>query len=142
MTASKNRTIENAKKDFELKIKKTIEGLEFISETDAEFETYSGPTVKKLTRKSFIESLGEHKNEQVEERDFEEFFARLTVYKDWYTAREKKTANRFSVLEKLLKDSLRDLKVFRVGKIRIEIFIVGLNSENQICGVKTHAVET
>jgi hypothetical protein len=42
----------------------------------------------------------------------------------------------------LLEGNLRDLRVFKVGRIELDIYVVGINSEGILMGIKTKAVET
>ena len=72
----------------------------------------------------------------------EQFFARLTTENDWFGEKEKETARRFSALQKLLDENLRDLTVSKIGHIQLEIFVVGLDADNNLIGIKTKAVET
>jgi hypothetical protein len=41
-----------------------------------------------------------------------------------------------------LKENLRDLKVYRIGRIEIDIYVIGIDSQNNLMGIKTKAVET
>ncbi|MCA1623686.1 MAG: nuclease A inhibitor family protein [Acidobacteria bacterium] len=34
------------------------------------------------------------------------------------------------------------MKVFKIGKIELDVYAVGLNAENRLMGIKTKAVET
>ena len=61
---------------------------------------------------------------------------------DWFGDEETATANKFAELKKLLEDNLRYLKVFKIGKIELDIYIVGLDVESNLIGIKTKAVET
>jgi hypothetical protein len=45
-------------------------------------------------------------------------------------------------LRQFLEQNLTDLKVFRIGRIRLDVYVVGLDSEGNLAGVKTVAVET
>ncbi len=38
--------------------------------------------------------------------------------------------------------NLRDLKVFKIGKIQIDVYVVGLDAEDNLLGIETKAVET
>jgi hypothetical protein len=42
----------------------------------------------------------------------------------------------------LLEENLADLTVFRIGSIRIDIYVVGLDADGNLAGIKTKAVET
>ena len=51
-------------------------------------------------------------------------------------------AKRFLELQKLLEENLRELKVFRIGRIQLDIFVVGIDKSGSLIGVSTKAVET
>ena len=99
-------------------------------------------TASEITSKIILEQTGRSPNEPVEERDFDEFFERLTVVREWYGEEEKARAKKFLELYTLLKESLQDRKVFRIGRIQLEIFAVGLDRECRLTGVSTSAVQT
>ena len=117
-------------------IEKFTADLTYISETDAPVEPYSGDKAEAV---EIQELTTEKRYEEISVRDF---FTRLTTKRDWFGAKEKERACRFAELEKLLEENLRDLKVFKSGRIQIDIFVVGLHADNKLIGVKTKAVET
>lgn len=128
--------------ELKRQIEKASEGLYFISETDAEILPFFGKQAENVTKEEILSQTESAANTLVEERNFTEFFARLTEIQDWFGDEEKVTAQRFADLEDLLKKNLRDLKVFKVGKVELEVFVVGLDAENNLLGIKTKAVET
>ncbi len=123
-------------------IKKIVEGLYYISETDAEIFPFIGNKAEAVTGEEVSKQTENVADTLVEERDFNKFFARLTEMQEWFGDEETATANKFAELKKLLEDNLRDLKVFKIGKIELDIYIVGLDSESNLMGIKTKAVET
>jgi hypothetical protein len=78
----------------------------------------------------------------VEEVSFDVFFGRLTAVNDWYGVKEKAMAEKFLGLQKLLEENLRQLKVFKIGKISVDYFAVGIDKNECLVGVTTKAVET
>lgn len=124
------------------KIRKVSEGLYYISETDAEILPFAGTKAEAVTKENLLSQTGNAPDMPVEERDFTEFFARLTKIQDWFGDEEKRTAARFVELKKLLEENLKDLKMFKVGRIQIDIYVVGLDAEENLIGIKTKAVET
>lgn len=120
----------------------SIDGLFYMSETDAPFTIFKGEKTKELDLNFFKKSLKISNLKSFEEVGFELFFEKLTTEKDWFGENEKKRMKRYIDLKNTLQDNLKDLKVFRFGKIQIDIFILGLDSESKIFGVKTKAVET
>lgn len=127
---------------LEDKIRAISEGLYYISETDAEILFFTGEKAEAVTQDEILKQTKSEKDIEIEERDFEEFFERLTKFQYWYESEEMAQAKNFYELKKLLKENLRDIKVFRIGKIKIDIYVVGLDAEDRLVGIKTIAVET
>lgn len=125
---------------FSDQIKTIVKDLYYISETDSEIFSFVGEKAASVSAEELLRQLG--RTDPVEEREFEDFFKRLTEMQEWFGDEETATANKFSSLKELLLKNLKDLKVFKVGKIEVDIYIVGLNSENILAGVWTKAVET
>jgi hypothetical protein len=123
-------------------IGKVSEGLYYISETDAEISPFTGTKADAVTKENLLSQTANKPDAPVEERDFESFFTRLTKIQDWFGDEEKQTAAKFARLKELLESNLQNLKVFKVGRIEIDVYIVGLDAESRLAGVKTKAVET
>lgn len=121
-------------------IKKASKGLFYISETDAGILPFKGEKAQTVSAETILKQT--KKDAPVEERDFEDFFTRLTEMQEWFGDEEIRNANRYASLKELLQKNLRDLKVFKVGTIEIDIYIVGLDAENRLTGIQTKAVET
>jgi hypothetical protein len=141
----------NSKKNFErdgkkydrllLSLEVACQGLAFISETDSDLEPFLAGEVASRSPASYLEAL-QIDNEPVEEVPFDDFFARLTTERDWHRELDKKRVLQFSKLRKMLENHLDDLRVIRVGRIKIDIYIVGVDSNGRLAGVKTKAIET
>jgi hypothetical protein len=123
-------------------IKKATEGLYFISETDAEILPFFGGQAQAVAKEEILSQTKNAADAPVDERNFKEFFARLTEIQDWFGDEEKATAQRFADLKDLLERNFRDLKVFKIGKIQLDVYVIGLDAENNLLGIKTKAVET
>lgn len=123
-------------------IKKAVTGLYYISETDAEILPFAGEKAESVSREAILSQTENAVNSPVEERNFAGLFTRLTENQDWFGDEEIETAKKFVRLKELLEKNLRDLKVFKIGKINLEVYIVGLDAENNLMGVKTKALET
>lgn len=121
-------------------IKKVSAGLYYISETDAEIFPFTGDKAEAVSAETILQQI--KKDAPVEERDFENFFDRLTKMQEWFGDEEIKSANKYAHLKELLQKNLRAIKVFKIGRIEIDIYIVGLDVENRLMGIRTKAVET
>ena len=135
---------ENNKNDGELfrKIEVACESLIYISETDAPVLPFAGPEASEATGDIILHQTGGKADAAIEEVAFDTFFDRLTAIRDWFGEEQKEKAAKFLDLQKLLKDNLRDLNVFRIGEIQIDIYAVGIDKDGRLMGVTTKAVET
>jgi hypothetical protein len=123
-------------------IESAVKDLFYISETDAKILPFVGARTDAVTKENLLNQTKNESNTEVEERDFTEFFDQVTAIQDWFGDEEKAIAAKFLALRDLLKNNLRDLKVFKVGKIEIDIYVVGLDAESVLMGIQTKAVET
>lgn len=123
-------------------IEKAAAGLYYISETDAEVKPFVGGKAEAVSKEEVSAQTKNRADAPIEERNFAEFFERLTKIEDWFGDEEKETARKFAELKKVLENNIRDLKVFKIGKIQLDIYAVGLDAENRLIGIKTKAVET
>lgn len=133
---------ENLNAGFIENLKSATEGLWYMSETDAEIKVFIGKKSDSVSKENLLEQIEISTETSIEENTFEDFFKNLTEIQDWFGDEEKATAVKFSELETLLEENLKDLKVFKVGQIEIDIYVVGLDSQNRLMGITTKAVET
>jgi hypothetical protein len=119
--------------------------LVYSSESDRPFEFFS---VAYPGRRSsppaddFARLIGADENARVEERSLTDFFARHTATSDPYDSEAQKLRPRYEALMRLLSSRLRDVKVYRIGRIEIECYVAGLDGEDNLAGLRTVAVET
>lgn len=123
-------------------IAEIIAGLIYMSEVDAKIIPFSGRQTDSVTAESLLQQIGRTSDIRIEEKDFNEFFAPLVKIQKWYGEDERKMTENFIRLKELLKENLINKKVFRLGKIEIDIYVVGLDGENFLRGIQTKAVET
>jgi len=138
----KTKTEDSPSKGLAAQIKDAAEGLFYISETDAEILPFVGTTAEKVDQDEILKQTDAPSGSVVEERKFNDFFARFVEIQDWFGDEEKETAQKFVRLKEVLENNIRDLKVFKIGKIELDIYVVGLDAENTFLGIKTKAVET
>lgn len=123
-------------------IKTAVSKLYYMSETDAEVVPFVGKAAKAVTIDEIRNQTQTALDKPIEEKDFTEFFSRLTTMQDWFGDEEKASAKRFTDLKNLLEANLMDLAVFKIGRIQVDIYVVGLDKGNKLMGIQTKAVET
>lgn len=118
------------------------EGLIYISETEAPVLPFCGERADGVTGKIIIHQTAASNETPVQETSFDAFFGRLTAKMEWYDEQRIETAKKFLELQKLLEENLSDLKVFKLGKVRQDVFALGRDKNNRLMGITTKAVET
>jgi hypothetical protein len=114
----------------------------YISETDAEILPFVGGKAEVVESRILLKQIRESLDSPIEERGFEEFFRPLIKMQDWFNEEHINIAKRFLALKNLLETNLKDLRVFSIGRTNLDVYIVGLDTENNLMGIRTKAVET
>jgi hypothetical protein len=122
-------------------IGEAAQGLLFPSESDFPIEPFFFG-VREPTPEDLLAHQGLAGDTPVEETTFECFFEGLTEASKEASGTERETAARFRSLKVLLEQNLEDLRVYRVGEVDIEVFVLGRHPSGTWLGVKTNAVET
>lgn len=124
------------------RLKSLTEGLSYQSESDYAVEPYArGAAEGAPSAGEFAKGRG-GEDAAVRERDFDSFFSNATAEEDWHDEEARAKAKKFQALVKFLKDNLSDVKVYRVGGVEADVYVVGRTSTGEYAGVKTKVVET
>jgi hypothetical protein len=119
-------------------------GLLFISELDYPFEVFVWNNTKETKiNKDEIFKLSKCKPEDtIEDFDFEFLFSIHTMDQDWHSPEDTKRVAQYRNLVKVLKENLQDIKVFRRGRIYIDVYIAGRAPSGNIAGISTKQMQT
>ena len=124
-------------------LKQATKGLVYQSESDAPFKTFVWKDGGgRLTKQKVVQLSGHKPGTPVKEVKLDDFFADLTEEQDWHGAEEKKTVQRYKDLLQTIKDNLSGAKVYKVGEVNRDIYIVGKGQAGDWAGIQTKAVET
>lgn len=117
--------------------------LTWMSETDAPIQVIWWKDCSAIeTPEQLLEQTHHEVGTPVEEVELEPFFEPVVTEQDWFGNEEKKTAAKYRSLLSALKKHLTDIKVYRVGEVDIDIYIVGVNEAKSVVGIATQIVET
>jgi hypothetical protein len=117
-------------------------GLVYLSETDAPFETFSwGKAAGGLTSAKVRKLAKAPARAPVEEVPLEDFFRPLTEEHD-HTPEEAEDIRKYQGLLQVVHDQLADATVYRVGRVNVDVYLVGRANTGDWVGLKTEAVET
>lgn len=123
-------------------LKQASEGLLFSTESDAPFKVEEWKMQGKLTPARLLQLTNHQPDAPVEVVNVEEFFAIATSSEDWHDEEERETVQRFQDLVSVQKQNLCNIQVYRVGKINIDAYIIGVTPSGHSMGLSTQLVET
>jgi hypothetical protein len=124
------------------RLKSLTEGLSYQSESDYPVEPYARDAGKGAPTAAEFAKGREGEDAAVRELNFDSFFGNYTDEQDWWGEEERAVAKKFQALVAFLKENLKDIKVYRVGDVEADVYIVGKTESGDFAGVKTKIVET
>jgi hypothetical protein len=141
-TAKKVGSAEKVGASLSSRLKSLAEGLSYQSESDYPVEPYVRKAVEGVPSAEEFAAGREGADAAVRELDFDSFFGNYTDEQDWWGEEERAVAKKFQALVAFLKESLTDIKVYRVGDVEADVYVVGKTETGDFAGVKTKVVET
>ena len=123
-------------------LKRATEGLLFMSEADYPFEIVRLEGTVELSQQYLRELGGAKADAPVQSKTVDEFFRAAVSEPEWKKGEELAVARRYQSLLRLLKENLTELSVYRIGQIKMHVFILGRSGEGNWIGVRTRIVET
>ena len=132
------------KSDAEIiaELKQLTEGLLFMSESDYPFETVYWTGASEITRQFLLDQSGQAEDAPVEILSLDDFLRVAMSEESWRSTEGRAEAKRYRALAECLKESLDELKVYKIGRIRTPVYILGRNWTGNWLGISTLTVET
>jgi hypothetical protein len=123
---------------------KATSGLLFPSESDYPLTpyTFAGDKGAEPTPATLLAAEHLPSDTPVETITVADLFEPFARADDDASAEDKAEAARYRAIVELLSHELTDLRVFRVGKIDIDVYVLGKDPSGAWLGLKTHVVET
>lgn len=79
---------------------------------------------------------------RVDDPTLDAIFEGLTDVFEEASDDEQATSKRFQALKSLLEDNLEDIRIYRLGEVDMEIFVLGRHASGKWMGIRTNVVET
>lgn len=135
-------SLQDAKCDAQRRLLlKASEGLLYTSESDYPFTYFSFPSTSNLpTPQGFLQLTGQT-GQPVTQMEFDELFNRLTRIESGMDQMQILMARRYRLLRSAFKSTYKQLTVYRVGEIQIQVYIAGVNNCG-LTGLQTISIET
>ncbi|MBW4556111.1 MAG: nuclease A inhibitor family protein [Trichormus sp. ATA11-4-KO1] len=126
------------------KLRQASDDLLMMSESDYPFEVFlwSNQARENLTNQKILELTNHPQDTSIETVELDYLFRNCAEEKEWHDDIQKQNVQKFQSLVKILKDNLTDIKVYRLGTIDIDVYVVGKTSSGDLAGVSTKLIET
>lgn len=120
-----------------------VEGLTWMSESDYPFEVLQLPDRATPLSLAELLQLTDHEvDAPVEEISVQNFFSPAIQLQDWYEDADKQRMEHFQTLLQWIEQHLSDVKVYRIGTIAIDVYIVGKTEPGAWISLSTKVIET
>ncbi|MDZ8185013.1 MAG: nuclease A inhibitor family protein [Nostoc sp. ChiSLP02] len=125
-------------------LKQASDDLLMVSESDSPFQVFfwSGQGEESLANQKLLQLTSHSQDTPIETVDLDYFFRNYAEEKDWHDETQKQNVQKFRSLIQILKDNLIDIKVYRLGTVSIDVYIVGKTISGDLAGISTKVVET
>ncbi|MBF2067110.1 MAG: nuclease A inhibitor family protein [Calothrix sp. C42_A2020_038] len=126
------------------KLKQASDGLLFMSESEYPFDVFlwQSPEKQLVDTELVLSKLDKPSNTKVEFVDLDSFFEVATTEEAWHSPEDKEIVHKYQNLVKVIKETLSDIKVIRLGEIEIDVYIVGKVPSGGLAGLCTKVIET
>jgi hypothetical protein len=125
-------------------LQKATKDLLFPSESEFDIVPFlwKNSAAEKLSTGKVLSLAGKKTTEKIAEADYKALFKAVAEPQDWHDNTEKKDVKKFQRLLKTLEENLKDLRAYRIGKITIDVIVVGSSASGNWLGIATQVVET
>jgi hypothetical protein len=123
-------------------LQEASEGLLFPSEADEPFICFVWQGVRDITLEKLLVITRNKAGTPVEEITLSHLFDGVTNEADWMSEDEIEEVHRFQNLKSTILDLLTEVRVFRVGAMDVDVYIVGKTNSGICAGLQTKVVET
>jgi hypothetical protein len=113
-----------------------------MSETDHPFEAFCWEGATSTSPDKILQVTNNQQETSIEVVDVDYFFRNIAEPKDWHSEQQQAEVGKYQKLVEVIKDNLKDPKVYRIGEISIDAYIIGTTNEGTLAGLATKLVET
>ncbi len=122
-------------------LEEKAQGVFFLSETDSPFKVFSCKEHESLPHYLYTLS-GRPSTDSCEEISLSYLFKNINTLQEKHDPKEVEKVEKYEKLMNFLFDTLKEIKVYKLGDSHEDIFITGTTADGQCVILATKAVET
>ena len=135
-----NNNIDDKKLLAELS--QACDGLMWLSESDYPWQVIDWQNENEIDRQTLLQHYEYHPQTRVSTKTLNSFFQNATTEQEWHDEIERAEVKRYQSLYSWLKNNLKDIQVFLVGEVEVDVYVLGRLSNNRIIGLSTKMIQT
>jgi hypothetical protein len=120
-------------------LEQAADGLLMMSESDYPFEYFATDDTE-INEALLLKLAGKPQGTLIEKTTIEQLFRNMADPNS--PSVKPETSARFREFMESLKNELTDITVYRVGEIQVHVFIIGINLQGTVSGMRTLLIET
>ena len=123
-------------------LSQACDALMWLSESDYPWQVVSWRNEDKIDCQTLLQHYEYHPETKVSTKTLDSFFQNATTEQEWHDETEKAEVKRYQNLYSWLKNNLRDIQVFLVGEIEIDVYLLGRANQDKVVGLSTKMIQT
>jgi len=131
-----------SEREFITQLELACQDLWWFSEAEYPLETVYWQDVKDFNEQYLLQRQDLSRETEIAIREFDNFFHSVTQPQPWHNEAEKQEVRQYQALKDLLAKNLVDLRVYLLGEIEIDVYVLGKTKQKAIAGIKTKIVQT
>ncbi|MGF1589740.1 MAG: nuclease A inhibitor family protein [Pleurocapsa sp.] len=124
------------------KLELAIASLLWPSEAEYPFQVYYWQDAAKFNQNALLQHHNHSPELKIAIQEFPSFFASVTEEQTWHNEEEKAEIKRYQTLVDLMTKNLTDIRVYLLGEVEIDVYILGETPHKAIAGLTTKIVAT
>lgn len=129
-------------REFIQELKTAIKDLLWFSEAEYPFKIFYQRSANNFNQKTLLQHYNYPLETRITIQKFNSFFASVVVTEAWHNESEKAEIKRYQYLMNLMTENLSNIKVYLLGEVEIDVYILGETKHKAIAGITTKTVST
>lgn len=129
-------------REFIVQLEQAVKNLLWISEAEYPFQVVYWHDASSFSEDNLLQQSNYSLETKIAIQEFQAFFWSATKQETWHNEAEQAEAKRYQALVELMAANLKDIRVYLLGEIEIDAYILGETEHNASAGLATKIVST
>jgi hypothetical protein len=129
-------------REFIVQLEQISQELLWLSETEYPFQIIYWQNADNFNENNLMQHYNYPPETKIVIQEFNSFFASATKSETWHNEEEQAEVKKYQALTDFLSANLTDLRVYLLGEIEIDVYILGKTEHKAIAGLATKIVAT